>query len=221
MSRSVSRDPAPANSCDLGVSAYPLVLEGSALSALVVGGGRVAVRKITALLESGARVHVLAPRIDAALDAMQSRGESLRITREPYEIERLGDAMLVVAATDDPQLNARIASDARSRGRLVNVVDSPELGNCITPAVHRTGDLVVAVSAGGVPNAAARIRDSVGRMFDERYSDAVRELANLRRALLDAGRRDRWHEAASALLAPDFCDQVESGRFVERVDQWR
>ena len=203
------------------MSAYPLVLEGSRLIALVVGGGRVALRKITALLESGARVHVVAPRIDAGIEALQAQNGSLRITREPYDPGQLGDALLVIAATSDPRLNAQIAEDARIRGRLVNVVDAPELGNCSTPAVHRAGDVVVAVSAGGVPNAAARIRDAIGERLDARYSEAVGELATLRRALLDEGRRDRWRDAADSLLAPDFCEQVESGRLVARIAEWR
>ena len=203
------------------MSAYPLVLEGSRLIALVVGGGRVALRKITALLESGARVHVVAPRIDSGIEALQAQSGSLRITREPYDPGQLGDALLVIAATSDPRLNAQIAEDARIRGRLVNVVDAPELGNCSTPAVHRAGDVVVAVSAGGVPNAAARIRDAIGERLDARYSEAVGELATLRRALLDEGRRDRWRDAADSLLAPDFCEQVESGRLVARIAEWR
>ena len=203
------------------MSAYPLVLEGSRLIALVVGGGRVALRKITALLESGARVHVVAPRIDSGIEALQAQSGSLRITREPYDPGQLGDALLVIAATNDPRLNAQIAEDARTRGRLVNVVDAPELGNCSTPALHRAGDLVVAVSAGGVPNAAARIRDAIGERLDARYSEAVGELATLRRALLDEGRRDRWRDAADSLLAPDFCEQVESGRLVARIAEWR
>ena len=203
------------------MSAYPLVLEGSRLIALVVGGGRVALRKTTALLESGARVHVVAPRIDSGIEALQAQSGSLRITREPYDPGQLGDALLVIAATSDPRLNAQIAEDARIRGRLVNVVDAPELGNCFTPAVHRAGDVVVAVSAGGVPNAAARIRDAIGERLDARYSEAVGELATLRRALLDEGRRDRWRDAADSLLAPDFCEQVESGRLVARIAEWR
>jgi siroheme synthase-like protein len=191
------------------------------VSALVVGGGRVAARKAAALLESGARVRVLAPRIGPALEQLVANGAALEITRDGYTDAELGDTLLVVAATDDPVLNARIASDARTRGKLVNVVDAPELGNCVTPAVHRAGELVVAVSAGGVPTAAARIRDALGRTLDARYAEAVRELSMLRRALIESDRRDRWREAASSLLGAEFCDEVESGRFGARVAEWR
>lgn len=203
------------------MSAYPVMLEGSAISALVVGGGRVASRKAAALVESGAHVHVVSPRVDPVLEELLAGGTALRLTRAAYTADHIGDALLIVAATDDASLNARIAADARARRRLVNVVDAPENGNCITPAVHRAGDLVVAVSAGGVPGAAVRIRDSIARLLDSRYADAVRELAALRRALLDEGRRDRWHEAATSLVAPDFCEQVESGRFAARIAEWR
>jgi siroheme synthase-like protein len=203
------------------MSAYPVMLEGSAVSALVVGGGTVASRKATALVEAGARVHVVAPRVDPALEQLAADNAMLRVTKAAYASEHIGDALLVVAATNDGSLNARIAADARARGRLVNVVDAPELGNCITPAVHRAGELVVAVSAGGVPGAAVRIRDSIAALLDARYSDAVRELAALRRTLLDEGRRDRWREAASSLVAPDFCEEVESGRFAARIAEWR
>jgi siroheme synthase-like protein len=203
------------------MSAYPLVLEGSGVSALVVGGGSVALRKVTALVEAGARVHVLAPRVDPALEALAAGSAVLRVTEAAYTGDEIGDALLIIAATDDGPLNARIAADARARGRLVNVVDAPELGNFITPAVHRAGDLVVAVSAGGVPGAAVHIRDTIARPLDDRYSNAVRDLAALRRTLLDAGRRDRWREAASSLVASDFCEQVESGRFAARIAEWR
>jgi siroheme synthase-like protein len=128
---------------------------------------------------------------------------------------------LVIAATDDPAVNATVADDARAAGRLVNVVDRPELGDFITPAVHRCGDLVVAVTAGGVPNAAARIRDSIGRTIDGRYAAAVRDLAALRRTLIAAGKRERWNEAAAALVGEDFCERVESGAFAAGIAAWR
>jgi siroheme synthase (precorrin-2 oxidase/ferrochelatase) len=87
--------------------------------------------------------------------------------------------------------------------------------------VLRSGNLVVSVSAGGVPAAAKRIRDALASKLDGRYASAVAHLAALRRALIDDGRRDRWSEASSALVGDDFCELVESGRFDERVARWR
>ena len=124
-------------------------------------------------------------------------------------------------ATNDPEANALIGAQARALGRLVNVVSAPDQGNCITPAVHRSGDITVAVTTGRVPSAAARIRDRLGRMLDTRYATAVRELTELRANLLNRGERDRWTTASTTLLGDEFCDHVESGRFAARLAEWR
>ena len=203
------------------MSAYPLTLEGASISALVVGGGRVATRKALSLVGAGARVRVIAKTVTEPLEWAAADNDRLTLTRAAYSSSQIGDATLVVAATDDAALNATIARDARAKGRLANVVDAPHEGNCTTPAVLRSGDLVMSVNAGGVPAAAKRIRDSLAARFDGRYASAVEHLASLRRALIDGGRRERWLEASVALVGDDFCEQVESGRFAERVAQWR
>jgi precorrin-2 dehydrogenase / sirohydrochlorin ferrochelatase len=203
------------------VSAYPIVLEGAGISALVVGGGRVAERKIRSLLDAGARIHVVAPLVTAEIESLATQSDALRVTRSTYSRNHIKGVTLVIAATDDPEVNATIASEARAAGLLVNVADRPELGDFITPAVHRSGEVVLAVSAGGVPNAAARIRDSIGRVVDGRYAAAVQELAALRRALIASGNRERWAEAAAALVGEDFCERVESGNFGAGIAEWR
>jgi siroheme synthase-like protein len=203
------------------MSAYPIVLEGAAISALIVGGGRVAARKARSLVDAGARVHVVAPVVDAELEALETPDAHLQITRARYAPQHVLGVTLVIAATDDPSVNAAVAAEAHAAGCLVNVVDRPELGDFITPAVHRRGDLVVAVAAGGVPNAAARIRDSIGRTIDGRYAAAVRDLAALRSTLIAAGNRDRWSAAAAALVDDDFCARVESGEFAAGIAEWR
>ena len=203
------------------MSLYPLMLDGAAISSLVVGGGAVATRKVASLLAAGAQVRVVAPEVTAEMEELRAGNAALHINREPYSSTHIGDALFVIAATDDHAVNARIAADARSRGRLVNVVDAPAAGNCVTPAVHRAGDVVVAVTAGGVPAAASRIRDAIARVIDSRYADAVGQLSTLRRTLLDGGHRDHWSAASAALVGDDFCDRVESGRFNERAAEWR
>jgi precorrin-2 dehydrogenase / sirohydrochlorin ferrochelatase len=203
------------------VSAYPVTLEGGAISALVVGGGRVATRKALGLLRAGALVRVVSPTMTTELEDAASSNDRLTLARATYSPTQIRDATLVVAATDDATLNATIARDARAKGRLANAVDSSAAGNCTTPAVLRSGDVVVAVNAGGVPGAAKRIRDALAEKVDARYGAAVESLATLRRTLIDGGRRERWVEASAALVGDDFCELVESGRFAERVARWR
>src|SRR5262249_36893092 len=128
------------------VSGYALILDGARLTATVVGGGVVATRKVRALLESGASVRVIAPVIEPALRELRGAGAALAITERAYQTGDLADAMLVVAATDSRDVNADVAREGRSGGKLVMVADAPEEGNCTAPAVHRAGDLLVAVS---------------------------------------------------------------------------
>ena len=87
-------------------------------------------------------------------------------------------------------------------------------------ALHRSGDVTIAVSAGGVPGAAARIRDAISERFDRRYEQAVSVLRGLRARSLASG-DDRWQDASAKLLDSDFCSSVENGTFSEKVQSWR
>jgi len=204
-----------------GAFGLPLVVDGSQMTALVVGGGVVATRKVLALLEGGTTVRVRATRVADDLTRRAGLDEHLLIERLPYDDAAIGDAMLVVAATDDRALNVRIAADARRARRFVLVAGEPAAGNCAMPAVHRSGDLVVAVASGGVPRASARVRDALARRLDNRYAAAIRAVARLRQRLLADNDRAAWHAAADALLAEDFCESVENGAFSERLAAWQ
>jgi len=201
------------------VSDFPIALHGERLTAVVIGGGSVGTRKALALVEAGAQVRVVSPEITPEL-AEAERTRRLFISRESYRAGQLGEAALVIAATDSREVNAQIAVDAHSRGKLVNITDFPDEGNFHTMALHRSGDVTIAVSAGGVPGAAARIRDAIAERFDARYGRAVSALRGLRSRLI-AGGDERWRDAAPKLLADDFCSSVEDGSFSEKVDSWR
>jgi siroheme synthase-like protein len=199
------------------------MLNGSAIRALVVGGGAVAARKVRGLLDAGAAVRVAATAYAPDVLALESHPRVTVLQARPYAADLLDGATLVIAATDDRAVNARIATDATARGCLVNVVDDPAAGTCITPAVHRADGLVIAVSANGVPGAARRVREAIARRFDGRYGAALERLAALRATLLGSGREDgraRWSSAQQTLIGEDFCDAVEQGEFESRVVAW-
>ena len=205
------------------MSAYPLMLDGTQLHALVVGGGAVATRKVRGLLDAGARVRVVAPEVSDDLAALATGGEVARrltIERRAYLPADVDGVLLVVAATDRRDVNARVAADARAIGRLVNVADAPDEGNCATAATHRAGDLTVAVSAGGVPGAAARVRDLVAERLDERYADALARLLSLRRRLHAQQDGATWRAVMEQALGDDFCPAVESGVLTQRLAAW-
>jgi siroheme synthase (precorrin-2 oxidase/ferrochelatase) len=117
-------------------------------------------------------------------------------------------------------VNSRVALDARAAGKLVNVSDAPGEGSFNTMAVHRSGDVTIAVSAGGVPGAASRIRDAIAERFDVRYERALSALRRLRSTMLARG-DEEWNAIAPDLIGNDFCDSVENGSFSHRIDSWR
>jgi siroheme synthase-like protein len=202
------------------VSELPIMLHGEAIEALIVGGGAVAARKARALLIAGARVRVVALEIGADLRALADAHEKLYLEERPYAPSDIGNAQLVLASTNDRALNRRVADDAHAAHRLVNVADDPARGNCRTTATHRAGDLVIGITAGGVPSAAVRIRDSLATRFDDRYADAVATLATLRRRLLDSGASEEWTRASEVLLDESFCERVERGTIESEAARW-
>ena len=201
------------------MSDFPIALHGERVSAVVIGGGSVGTRKALALADAGATVSVVSPDVSAELEEA-ARLRKIKLTRDSYHADHLERATLVIAATDSREINAMIAADAHARGKLVNITDHPDEGNFHTMALHRSGDVTIAVTAGGVPGAAARIRDAIAERFDGRYERAVSALRGLRSKLIASG-DDRWRDAAPTLIGNDFCDSVENGSFDGKVDSWR
>lgn len=202
------------------MSLYPVMLHGDAIVALVVGAGAVGARKATALLEAGATVHVVAPALDERLAALGAEHARLRVSRRAFDERDLDGCTLVVAATGTRAVNAQVARLARARHLLVNVADAPHEGTCSTAAVHRAGELVVAVGTGGVPTVAGRVRDAIGEWLDGRFGDAVSRLAALRARLLASGDAPAWHRATLELTGPDFVARVRAGTFAEQMRGW-
>ena len=201
------------------MSVIPIGLEGSRISALVVGGGIVGTRKAAALAASGARVRVIAPAVSAELESLAATGDRVTLIREKYDSSMLGDERIVVVATNSTKLNAKIATEAAARGALVNRADAPDESHFHTMAVHRCGDIVVGVVAGGVPAAAARIRDAIAKRIDRRYAAAIEALRKMRfRA--QATKPEEWAKLQEKLIGEEFCESVESGKFGEATTGW-
>lgn len=197
------------------MSILPIGIRGESLTVVVVGGGGVGTRKATAFLDAGARVQVVDPR---ASDELRSRATPLlELIERGFTESDVDRGELIVAATDDSTVNARVVEACRRRKRLCNRADDPADGSFEMLAVHRSGPLTIGVSAGGVPAAAGRIRDEIGGRFDSRYGDAIASLIRLRASMRGG---DDWPRAADAVLASDFCDAVESGAITQRVSQW-
>ena len=202
------------------MSGVPILVDGAGLRVLIVGGGPVAARKLGAFLQVGARVRIIALEATSEVRARADAGEVEWLARG-YQPDDVGDAQLVIAATDDRSVNAKVAADARAVYRLVNVADEPHDGTFTMMAVHRSGALVVGVSAGGVPGAAARIRDAIAQRFDGRYARALERLAGVRRSWLGRGEGARWRALSRGVVDGEFCRTVEENTLDAKVTSWR
>lgn len=124
-------------------------------SALVVGGGAVAARKVRSLIEGEFRVTVVAPEVCAEIAEIARIGE-VRCERRPFDPADLAGHGLAFACTDSREVNAMVGEAARAAGILVVVADAQDESTFFSPAVHRDGDLAVAVSTSGASPALAR-----------------------------------------------------------------
>jgi precorrin-2 dehydrogenase/sirohydrochlorin ferrochelatase len=156
---------------------YPIFLGLEGRRALVVGGGKVALRKAEMLARAGAEVRVVAPELVAEL----RRDGRFECIGEPYTARHLQGAFLVVAATDDEAVNAQVAADARAAGVLVNVVDRPALCDFIVPSVVDRGRLLIAISTGGAaPSLSRKTRERFEKEFGPEYATLLDALAEVR-----------------------------------------
>ncbi|MDO8211539.1 bifunctional precorrin-2 dehydrogenase/sirohydrochlorin ferrochelatase [Conexibacter sp. CPCC 206217] len=137
---------------------------------LVVGGGDVGLEKVEGLLACDGDVTVVAPDLQPELQRLADEGSISWIARE-YEPADLEGTFMVIAATNDSEVNIRVYDDAEKRAMLVNVVDVPPLCNFILPAIVRTGPLAIAIStAGASPALAKRMKREISQLFGEDYA---------------------------------------------------
>ena len=177
---------------------YPLFVDLEGRHCLVVGGGPIAQRKVATLRRYGARVTVVSPTATRRLLAAASSGKVRYLARR-FRPADLRDAWLVIAATDDEQINRSVAQEGRRRRIFVNVVDRQPLCSFIAPAIATRGSLTVAVSTGGAsPTVAKRIRDEVDRTIGSDYARLLTLLKGLRavakRRLPTYGDRRRYFD---------------------------
>lgn len=149
---------------------YPVSLNIKGRKCVVVGGGEVALRKVRALLEHGARVTVISPELGPELVQLAEHGEIAALNRE-YRAGDLKGSFVAIAATDDSDTNRQIVREANNKAVLVNVVDDAENSDFIVPSCLRRGDVTIAVAtAGRSPALARKIRTRLEKDFGEEYA---------------------------------------------------
>ncbi|MGD8416564.1 MAG: siroheme synthase CysG [Pseudomonadales bacterium] len=134
----------------------PLFVRLAGEPVLVVGGGEVAARKIALLVRAGATVRIVAPALSPETEAL-ARAHGIRVAHRPYETADLDAVRLVVSATGDESVNARVYEDCLAAEKLVNSVDQPALSTAIFPSIVDRSPVLVAVSTGGASPTLARV----------------------------------------------------------------
>ncbi len=179
---------------DTGASLYPVALSVDGVRCLVVGGGRIAARKVAGLRACGAEVVVVAPEVVPALARTDDPG--VTVLSRPYRAGEAAGYRLVITATGDPDVDGAVSSDARAAGTWVNSAD--DIGNCtfILPAVHRDGPVTVAVSTSGTSPALA------GWLRDQMAAALAPALGSLSRLLAEA--RSELHAVGTSTEAVDW-----------------
>ena len=149
---------------------YIACLKLKGRNCLVVGGGDVGLEKVEGLLACDGDVTLVAPDAHPELQRLAEEG-SITWHRKRYEPGDLEGKFMVIAATNDSEVNIGVYYDAEKRAMLVNVVDVPPLCNFILPAIVRTGPLAIAIStAGASPALAKRMKREISELFGEDYA---------------------------------------------------
>ncbi len=204
-------------------SLYPVYLSLSRKKCLVVGGGKIAERKVRALLDCDAVVYVVSPQLAPELAKLAGAGVIVHIQRN-YTTTDLENAFLVISATNDEKINQRVARDCLERNVLINVVDNPRQCNFIVPAVLRQGSLSISVSTDGKsPVLARKIREDLAGCFGPEYGEFLELMGNLRERIIKSvnvpeERRQIFYD----LVYSDILDLFKTGQheeIKERIDR--
>lgn len=177
----------------------------------MVGGGEVARRKINHLLEAGARLTVVAPRVHERIQHWAAEGR-LELIAEPYHARLMKAGLrLAYACTADARVNARVIADARKRGVLCNSADEPAAGDFHVPSMVRRGSLLLSISTGGrAPALSREICHRLEQQFGPAWGDFTDLLGDLRDEWKSQGEADRIHRRMLEILASDAFEVLQS-----------
>jgi precorrin-2 dehydrogenase/sirohydrochlorin ferrochelatase len=201
---------------------YPAFLDLRGRTCLVVGGGPVAERKTLSLLAAGAKVVVTSPSVTPGLHKL-SRSNEIMLRIKEFDASDVEGCALVVAATDNRDVNTRAARECKARGILVNAAVPPEESSFIVPSVVERGALMIAVSTSGAsPALAKKIRRDIEQRFGPEYGQFLALFASIRTqvqaAVPDEVTRIKIY---NAIVDSDVLDLFKQGRPQEAEERMR
>jgi siroheme synthase-like protein len=198
---------------------YPIYLDIEDRPVLIIGGGEVCARKAETMLKYGGRVTIVSPAFTPEIEQW-AQDDRVTLHRKLYDVSDLDGAAIVIASTDDPCINARIARDCRRRKLPVNVVDVTHLCEFIVPAIIETGSIQIAISTGGKSPALARtLKEDLKRTVGSEYAEVNDILGTLRpgakKTLPTDVDRKRFFDG---ILAAGILQMLRDGRRTEAYE---
>ena len=187
---------------------YPISVKLDGRRVVVVGGGKVAERRVVGLRDQNAEILVIAPDATPSLQSLANAGV-ITWRKEKYRNELLDSAFLVVAATNDASVNAAVTQDAQVRNLLVCRADEFDDGNFTTPAVVQRGDLVLTVTTGGKsPTLTALLRERLGSEFGPEWEGLTAILGGLRERIKMVGDETARRQAVQRILDDEAMQEL-------------
>ena len=194
---------------------YPINLNIENKKCYVVGGGKIALEKILGLLEANAQVEVIAPKVCAEVEELFAQGK-INLIRAEYSTEKILDGVILIAATNDFELNRKILADGRAKNFLVNIVDDL-VSDFTVPARIRRGEFLLAISTGGKsPGFSRFVRQMLEKDFDENFAAGLKIISEYRQVAKKffptfEERIKFWRET----LTPEVWQLLKSGNLAE------
>ena len=161
---------------------YPVNINLDNMEIIIVGGGKVALRKCMNFLDFGKSVTILAPEFDSRFLEI---GNKVDLINDIFKEEYIEKFDIVVAATDNKEVNEEIACICRKKSKLINVVDSRDLSDFTVSSYVKRGDLLIGISTGGkIPALSAKIREELEEIYDESFAEYVDILGEIREKII-------------------------------------
>ena len=192
---------------------YPVFLNLRDRKVVVVGGGKVAERKVHTVLRCGAKVLVVSPTLTIRLRALVQKKLVLHRKRS-YRSQDLQGASLVLAATNQRRIQETVAHDARRKDLLVNVADRAELCDFLAPSILNRGNLTIAISTGGASPALARkLRQELGQQLGQGYGKLLQWMKAVRGEIIhSASSQSRRRILFNRILNSDVVHLLKQGK---------
>lgn len=198
---------------EMGYLSFNIQIEGKSI--VVVGGGRVAERKVCNILPAGALLTVISPTITFELQNLRENGRISHLPRR-FQPGDLVDAFMVIAATNEQETNRSVAAEAGKLGILAEITDNPAAGNVTSPAIIRQGDLSIAISTNNLaPALSAAIKRELIPLFGPEYAQSLKLLGLVREKLLTDGGGSTYNKRVLSDLAENLPALFASGASVE------